>query len=157
MLRAVFCTWACFPSILMHSLDLLNNRDVFRICALHKENVEVCTETAMPGVQGKEIWPLDRASPLPSHILNRALVFGQYLILDLKGCVMCPGYLPWRIKCSAASITVWMYFFRTALWFLVLGAFFFPRSNGIVTSYVSFLTFLAVFSSLLLQLFLKVL
>lgn len=156
-LCAIFSTWVCFLSILMHSLDLLNNRDVFRICALHKENVGVCTETAMPGVQGKEIWPLDRASPLPSHILNRVSVFGQYLILDLKGCVMCSGYLPWRMKCSAAPIRVWIYFFRISLWFVVLGVFFFPRSNRTVTSYVSFLTFFAVFSSLLLQLFLKVL
>lgn len=70
---------------------------------------------SMPAVQGKEIQPLDRASPLPSHILNTALEFGQYLILDLKGCVMCPVFYLGAIKCSVAPITVLMYFFRTVL------------------------------------------
>lgn len=111
---AVFYTWACFPSILMHFLDLLNNRDVFRICALHKERAGVGTETAMAAVQGKEIKPLDRASPLPSHILNRPLVFGQYPILDLKRCVMCPVlgvFLPWKNKmlsCTYYSLNVFL-------------------------------------------------
>lgn len=95
----------------MHSLDLLNNRDVLRICALHKEKGEACTESAMPGVQGREIRPLDRAIPLPSHVLNRALVFGQYLILNLKGCVRCSVYLPWRNKmlsCTYYSLNVFL-------------------------------------------------
>lgn len=40
------------PNALFGSAD---NRDVFRICALHKEKGEACTESAMPGVKGKEI------------------------------------------------------------------------------------------------------
>lgn len=107
----------------MHSLDLLNNRDVLRICALHKEKGEACTESAMPGVQGREIRPLDRAIPLPSHVLNRALVFGQYLILNLKGCVRRSVYLPWRNKmlsCTYYSLNVFLQ--DSPLSLLVLGA-----------------------------------
>lgn len=143
------------PNALFGSAD---NRDVFRICALHKEKGEACTESAMPGVKGKEIWPLDRASPLPSHILNRTLVFGQYIILNLKGCVRCSVYLPWRNKmhsCTYYSLNVFLQ--DSPLCFLVLLSCFFSRSNRTVTSFVCFLTFLAVFSSHLLQLFLKVL
>lgn len=103
-LCAVFYPWACLPSILTHSLDLLNSRDVFRLCALHKEKAGACTETAMPGVQGKEMQPLDRASPFPIHVLNWALVFGQYLILDLKD-VWCVQFIYLGgIKFSAAPI-----------------------------------------------------
>lgn len=46
----------------------------------------------------------DRASPFPIHVLNWALVFGQYLILDLKD-VWCVQFIYLGgIKFSAAPI-----------------------------------------------------
>lgn len=77
-----------------------------------------------------------------------------------KGCVMCPVYLPWRNKilsCAYLQSECISSGESSDSWSLELLSWFFPSSNRIVTSNVCFLTFLAVFSSLWFQLFLKVL
>lgn len=95
----------------MHSFGSAEQQGCFEdLCPAQREG-RSWYRGSMPAVEGKEIQPLDRASSLPSHILNRALEFGQYLILDLEGCVMCPDFLSWSNKmlsCTSYSLNVFL-------------------------------------------------